>query len=216
MSSPRCQVAGVRCPVPGVRCRARMIRIGDSLLLVSGEGPRAAMAAFLYVYVDEADGTFRRAVATGARGARRPSRHTVWGSSRHGGRSLRQRLADRDAAPGRMRLRGRPPGSRPRSLIRWGPWERASGREARRALAHDALLPTLVGVRDARLLYFGGRPRAAARAERPAVASLDHRGRVDRGRRSTGGGARSGRALLRRRRRRGRDRPRAPCNCARD
>jgi len=52
--------------------RPAMIRIGDSLLMVSGEGPRAAMAAFLYVYVDDADGTFRRAVAAGARALEDP------------------------------------------------------------------------------------------------------------------------------------------------
>ena len=43
------------------------IRIGDSIILVSdGGGVREAMPAFLHVYVENADETFRRAIATGA------------------------------------------------------------------------------------------------------------------------------------------------------
>ncbi len=46
--------------------RPAVVRIGDSLLMVSGAGPRPAIAAFLYVYVADADATYRRALAAGA------------------------------------------------------------------------------------------------------------------------------------------------------
>jgi uncharacterized glyoxalase superfamily protein PhnB len=42
------------------------IRIGDSLVMVSGVGPRKAMPALLYLYVKDADATFRRALKAGA------------------------------------------------------------------------------------------------------------------------------------------------------
>src|SRR6266478_7343244 len=43
-----------------------VIRIGDSLVMVSRVGPREAMPAFLYLYVDDADATYQRALAAGA------------------------------------------------------------------------------------------------------------------------------------------------------
>jgi len=46
--------------------RPAVMRIGDSILMISTVGPRAAMPAFLYVYVDDADATYRRAVKAGA------------------------------------------------------------------------------------------------------------------------------------------------------
>ena len=43
------------------------IRIGDSVVMISGEdGLREPMPAFLYVYVEDADLTYRRALAAGA------------------------------------------------------------------------------------------------------------------------------------------------------
>jgi PhnB protein len=43
------------------------LRIGDSLVLISdGGGAREAMPAFLYVYVENADATYQRAIAAGA------------------------------------------------------------------------------------------------------------------------------------------------------
>ena len=43
------------------------IRIGDSIILISdGGGLREAMPAFLYVYVDNVDEAYRRAIAAGA------------------------------------------------------------------------------------------------------------------------------------------------------
>ena len=41
-------------------------RIGDSVVLVSASGEREIFPAFLYIYVDDADGTYRRALAAGA------------------------------------------------------------------------------------------------------------------------------------------------------
>ena len=42
------------------------IRIGDSIVMVSGVGPREAMPAFLYLYVDDIDATYQRALEEGA------------------------------------------------------------------------------------------------------------------------------------------------------
>ena len=42
------------------------LRIGDSLVMVSESGPRPATDAFLYLYVEDADATYRRAIAAGA------------------------------------------------------------------------------------------------------------------------------------------------------
>jgi uncharacterized glyoxalase superfamily protein PhnB len=43
-----------------------VMRIGDSILMVSGVGPREPMPAFLYLYVDDVDATYRRALEAGA------------------------------------------------------------------------------------------------------------------------------------------------------
>ena len=43
-----------------------VMKIGDSMVMISGVGPRDAMAAFLYLYVDDADATYRRALEAGA------------------------------------------------------------------------------------------------------------------------------------------------------
>ena len=42
------------------------MRIGDSLIMVSGMGERDPFPAFLYVYVDDADATYERALSAGA------------------------------------------------------------------------------------------------------------------------------------------------------
>src|SRR5438270_8159872 len=52
--------------------RPAVIRIGDSNIMISGVGPRAATAAFLYVYVDDADATYRRALKAGAQSLEEP------------------------------------------------------------------------------------------------------------------------------------------------
>jgi PhnB protein len=46
--------------------RPAEIRIGDSLVMVSGAGEREVFPAFLYVYVADADASFARALAAGA------------------------------------------------------------------------------------------------------------------------------------------------------
>ncbi len=48
------------------------IEIGDSRILISGEGPRDVMPAFLYVYVENADSTYQRALAAGAQSLEEP------------------------------------------------------------------------------------------------------------------------------------------------
>ena len=46
--------------------RPAEIRIGDSLVMVTSAGAREPFPAFLYVYVDDADDTYRRALDAGA------------------------------------------------------------------------------------------------------------------------------------------------------
>jgi PhnB protein len=53
--------------------RPAVIAIGDSRVMVSEAGIRGPMPAFLYVYVDDADGTYRRALQAGARALEEPS-----------------------------------------------------------------------------------------------------------------------------------------------
>jgi len=49
------------------------VRIGDSIVMISdGGGIRAARPAFLYVYVEDADATYGRALAAGARSIEEP------------------------------------------------------------------------------------------------------------------------------------------------
>lgn len=58
------------------------MRIGDSIILISdGGGVREAMPAFLYVYVLNADETYRRAIAAGAESIEVPS-DTPYGDRR--------------------------------------------------------------------------------------------------------------------------------------
>lgn len=42
------------------------VRIGDSVVLVSSTAERGRFPAFLYVYVDDADATYRRAMQAGS------------------------------------------------------------------------------------------------------------------------------------------------------
>jgi uncharacterized glyoxalase superfamily protein PhnB len=46
--------------------RPAEIRIGDSIIMVSGTEAREPWPAFLYVYVEDATGTYHRAIAEGA------------------------------------------------------------------------------------------------------------------------------------------------------
>lgn len=50
------------------------MRIGDSIVLIGdGGGAREAMPAFLYVYVENADETYQRAIAAGAESIESPT-----------------------------------------------------------------------------------------------------------------------------------------------
>ena len=57
------------------------IRIGDSLLMISSAQERDRFPAFLYVYVDDADVTYRRAVEAGATTVEEPT-DTPYGDRR--------------------------------------------------------------------------------------------------------------------------------------
>jgi PhnB protein len=52
--------------------RPSEMRIGDSLIMVTNVGLRESMPAFLYVYVDDADATYRRALDAGAAALEEP------------------------------------------------------------------------------------------------------------------------------------------------
>jgi uncharacterized glyoxalase superfamily protein PhnB len=53
--------------------RPSEIRIGDSILMISGREFRAAMPACLYVYVADVDATYRRAIDAGATSIEEPA-----------------------------------------------------------------------------------------------------------------------------------------------
>lgn len=53
--------------------RPSELRIGDSVVMISDAGLRSPMLAFLYVYVSDADATYRRAVESGARPLEEPA-----------------------------------------------------------------------------------------------------------------------------------------------
>jgi PhnB protein len=72
--------------------RPAEMKISDSIILVSdGDGIRQPSAAFLYVYVEDTDGTFRRAIEAGAEeieppadmpyGDRRATVQDPWGNT---------------------------------------------------------------------------------------------------------------------------------------
>ena len=50
-----------------------VLSIGDSIIMISDAGIRDPAPAFLYVYVDNTDETYRRAVQAGARSLEEPS-----------------------------------------------------------------------------------------------------------------------------------------------
>jgi PhnB protein len=61
--------------------RPTVVRIGDSVLMLSASGPRPTTPAFLYVYVDNADATYKRALDGGARSLEAPL-YTPYGDRR--------------------------------------------------------------------------------------------------------------------------------------
>jgi PhnB protein len=50
-----------------------VMRIGDSIVMVSSAGARDPMPAFLYLYVDDVDATYERALEAGAVGLEEPA-----------------------------------------------------------------------------------------------------------------------------------------------
>jgi len=52
--------------------RPSELRIGDSLLMVGSTTGRKAMPAFLYVYVEDADSVYQRALDRGAKSVEQP------------------------------------------------------------------------------------------------------------------------------------------------
>ena len=61
--------------------RPAEVRIGDSLVMVSSAGERDLFPAFLYVYFDDADDTYQRAMEAGAVTLEEP-RDTPYGDRR--------------------------------------------------------------------------------------------------------------------------------------
>ena len=61
--------------------RPSVIQIGDSMVMVSSVGVREPTPAFLYVYVADADETYRRALEAGARSLEKPT-DTPYGDRR--------------------------------------------------------------------------------------------------------------------------------------
>ena len=53
--------------------RPAVINLGDSVVMIGDAGIRNPMPAFLYVYVEDADGTYRRALEAGASPLEEPS-----------------------------------------------------------------------------------------------------------------------------------------------
>jgi PhnB protein len=61
--------------------RPAELRIGESILMISGASAREVMTAFLYVYVEDADASYRRALDAGATSIEAP-RETPYGDRR--------------------------------------------------------------------------------------------------------------------------------------
>jgi uncharacterized glyoxalase superfamily protein PhnB len=90
--------------------RPSEIRIGDSLVMVSGVGVRAATAAFLYLYVEDTDATYERAVKAGGESLEAPQNMpygdrramikdpggNVWQIATHNEEAFRRFLTRRD------------------------------------------------------------------------------------------------------------------------
>jgi PhnB protein len=57
------------------------MRIGDSIVMVSGVGPREATSSLLYLYVEDCDATYERALHAGAISLEKPD-VMPWGDRR--------------------------------------------------------------------------------------------------------------------------------------
>ena len=85
--------------------RPAELRIGDSLVMVTEAGERELFPAFLYVYVDDAEVTFERAVAAGCDVDGGAARHALRRPPGDGARPVRQRVPDRPPALSGVRRR---------------------------------------------------------------------------------------------------------------
>ena len=61
--------------------RPTEVRLGDSLIMVTSDSERERFPAFLYVYVDDADAAYARAIGAGASSIEEP-RDTPYGDRR--------------------------------------------------------------------------------------------------------------------------------------
>jgi uncharacterized glyoxalase superfamily protein PhnB len=61
--------------------RPTVMSIGDSRVMISGVGPRKAMPAFLYLYVEDTDSTYQRAMKAGGASLEEPQ-DTPYGDRR--------------------------------------------------------------------------------------------------------------------------------------
>jgi PhnB protein len=53
--------------------RPMEMKIGDSIVMVSSDDARAALPAWLHVYVEDADKTYRKALGAGAKSIEKPA-----------------------------------------------------------------------------------------------------------------------------------------------
>jgi tRNA-Thr(GGU) m(6)t(6)A37 methyltransferase TsaA len=53
--------------------RPTILRIGDSVIMISGVGPRTVSPAFLHLYVEDVDASYRRALGAGGRSLEEPT-----------------------------------------------------------------------------------------------------------------------------------------------
>ncbi|HZY97636.1 MAG TPA: VOC family protein [Candidatus Cybelea sp.] len=63
------------------RSAPSQMKIGDSIVMVSGAGPRNVTSAFLHLYVENADATYERAMTAGAVSVEAPM-DTAYGDRR--------------------------------------------------------------------------------------------------------------------------------------
>ena len=78
--------------------RPTEVRLGDSLIMISSSSERDLFPAFFYIYVDDADHTYERALSAGAVSIEAPLDTPYGDRRRDGPRPLRERLPDRPRA----------------------------------------------------------------------------------------------------------------------
>ena len=95
-----------RFAAPGDRIGHAEMRIGDSVVMLGdAHGEHKPLQTMLYVYVDDADATYQRALAAGAVAGAAAGRPVLWRPQRRGARSVRQPVVDRDPHRGRAARR---------------------------------------------------------------------------------------------------------------